>query len=102
MFGGKTNEKLCGFDKKPCIKQQCQFWIHLIGLNHNTGQETDVWDCSFRWLPNLITEVRGATAGVAASVQDFRNHVIVQNNDLMKLEQRKLDVVNGRKPLPDG
>jgi hypothetical protein len=101
MFGSKKllDKNVCPLLQGACIEQRCLFWVHLLGLNHNTGQEVDVWDCSFRWLPNLITEVRGATAGVAASVQDFRNHMINQNADLIQIEQRKL---NGALPSRDG
>jgi hypothetical protein len=25
----ETEEKVCGFDKKPCIRDKCNFWVEI-------------------------------------------------------------------------
>ena len=92
MFWKKKKGKICPLIKGVCIEGDCQFWVHMYGRDGNSDKTIDVFDCSFRWLPNLMTEVRASSDRVASSVQDFRNHMINQNQDMLTLEKQKVDL----------
>jgi len=58
--------KRCPLIGKKCIQHDCEFWIHLVGMNPQTGQPTDEFGCTYRWIPILLTEnasqIRRSTA----------------------------------------
>jgi hypothetical protein len=47
---------------------QCRMWTHVLGMDPQTGQNIDLWDCSVAWMPVLMVEnsnqVRQATASI--------------------------------------
>lgn len=67
--------KLCPLLKKPCIEHQCEWFIHLVGMNPQTGQPTDEWGCSIKWLPVLLVENSQQQRQTAASVDKVANQV---------------------------
>lgn len=75
MFGKKDDGPLCGFDKRPCIKERCVQWVHIRGKHPQTGAAVDMPDCSFKWLPVLLIENAQETRQAAAAVESQRNAV---------------------------
>lgn len=65
--------KKCPFFKKECIKEQCMFWIHLVGKNPQTGEAVDDFGCAITALPLLLIENAKNVAQTQASVESFRN-----------------------------
>jgi len=49
------------------------FWVHLLGKDPQTGGDVDVFDCSFRWIPNLQVETSRRVIQVASAVDEERN-----------------------------
>ena len=97
FFGKKDNKKIGPLLKDGCIENQCMFWVHMYGRDGNSDKMIDVFDCSIRWLPNLMTETRAASDRVAASVQDFRNHMIRQNQDMIALTSQAHKIAQNKK-----
>ena len=74
MFGKKTiGGKLCGFDKKPCIKERCVHWVHLYGVDPQTGNPVDEFGCSFAWQPILQIETASEVRKMTAATETLRN-----------------------------
>jgi hypothetical protein len=66
-------KKKCPLLRKPCIQHDCEFWVHLIGMDPQTGAEKDEWDCTWRWIPTMLIEATREEKMVAAAVTDMRN-----------------------------
>jgi len=46
MSNNKQEEKLCGFDKQPCIKEKCIFWAEVYQFT-SLGTQEKVSMCVF-------------------------------------------------------
>lgn len=75
MFGRKDDGPLCGFDKKPCLKERCVQWVHLRGDHPQSGEALDLADCALKWLPILLIENAKEVRQTAAAVESQRNVV---------------------------
>ena len=40
------NGEFCPLVNGPCKKWDCKFWIQLRGVNPQTGEEIDDWNCT--------------------------------------------------------
>lgn len=83
-----SKKELCPLLKKPCIGHECMWFSHVVGQDPQTGRDVDVWDCSVRWLPVMITAQARETRGVQAAVESMRNEVVKRQDaaaDLMPL-----------------
>lgn len=59
--------KICPLIRKKCVESGCEFWVHLLGMDPQTGQPKDEFGCTFRWLPILLTENANQIRQAAAS-----------------------------------
>lgn len=73
MFGRRKEVKVCGFDKKPCIKDECVHWVHVYGTDPQKGTPIDEAKCAFTWLPTLILETNKEVRHTCASVDVLRS-----------------------------
>lgn len=64
-------QKLC---KKVC--PTCKWYDHIRGMNPQTGEEIDRWDCAIALLPLLSIEVASQVRQGAAATESFRNDVV--------------------------
>jgi hypothetical protein len=69
----------CPFINGECIQFKCTQFIQIRGVNPNTGQEVDEWNCSFAWAPMLLIENSQQQRQTAAAVESFRNEMINSN-----------------------
>lgn len=69
----------CPFIQKDCIGLQCKMMTQLRGVDSNTGQEVDAWDCTLKWLPMLLVENSQQQRGTGAAVESFRNEMVKAN-----------------------
>jgi len=65
-----------------CKKFECKWWIQIRGLNPQTGQEVDEWDCTVSMLPMLLIEASQQARQAGAAVESFRNENIKQTEKL--------------------
>lgn len=85
-------DPICPLIKDECLGHGCVFWTHIIGKNPQTGQETDQFDCSVKWLPMLLVENARWTRGVQAAMESTRNEITERQdrlNNAVALGQRE-------------
>jgi len=98
MFKKETGGSYCPLIKKNCIEHKCAWYMHVRGMNPNTGEDVDHWGCSVTWLPMLTIENSQQQRHTSAAVESFRNEVVKaneQNRDLYiqgLIEQKVLPV----------
>lgn len=68
-------KKICPIIKSECLEHGCEFYIHLIGKNPQTGAEQDDWGCAVKFLPILLIENANETRKNAASTDKVANEV---------------------------
>lgn len=76
-----------GFEKKCrhlVAEGICNRWMHIIGMDPNTGTNIDMYDCMDNWLPKLLIENSQQQRQTAAAVESFRNEMVRQNEDTIK------------------
>lgn len=73
---------ICPLLKKPCIEHDCAWFGHMDGMNPQTGQSIDGWDCVVKWLPILLVDGARQTRNVQAAVETFRNENVDQSAKL--------------------
>lgn len=66
----------CGFDKKDCIKEKCEFYTHLIGKDPQSTAQIDKFGCAIAFVPMLLVEVAQMSRGTSAAIEDFRNETV--------------------------
>jgi hypothetical protein len=77
--------KFCPLIRKDCIGLKCSWYMHVRGMNPNTGEDLDEWGCAITWLPIMTIENSQQQRHTSAAVESFRNEVVKaneQNRDL--------------------
>ena len=46
----------CPLIKKDCVEHKCAWYMHIRGMDPNTGQDIDHWGCAVGWMPTLLIE----------------------------------------------
>lgn len=85
-------EKKCPLLKKTCLKNDCEFYAHLIGTNPNTGEPVDEFMCSIKWLPLLLIENSQQTRQAGSAIESFRN-------EMVKGDQLRQQIASGKMQL---
>lgn len=67
--------KICPLIKKACVQHDCEFWVHLLGMDPQTGQQKDEFGCTVRWLPILLTENAAQVRKAAASTDKVATQI---------------------------
>lgn len=75
----------CPLLKKPCIETKCAWFTQVRGVNPNTGQPVDEWQCAINMLPILLIENSQQQRQTGAAVESFRNESVKQNNTLAQV-----------------
>lgn len=81
--------KWCPLIKKDCVEHKCSWYMHIRGLDPNTGQEVDHWGCAVGWMPMLLIENSQQQRSTSAAVESFRNEMVKANES----NQQMLDAV---------
>lgn len=71
----------CPLLKKDCIETKCAWFCQVRGVNPNTGQELDEWQCAVNLLPILLIENSQQQRHTSAAVESLRNEA-VQRSDI--------------------
>lgn len=77
--------KFCPLIGKDCIGLECSWFTQIRGMNPNTGDPVDEWDCAVKWLPFLLIENSQQQRSTGAAVESFRNEVVVANEKNQQL-----------------
>jgi len=70
----------------------CPKWIHIIGMNPNTGQDVNEWACADSWQTFLTIENSQQQRQTGAAVESFRN-------DFVKIFQNLTSQLSGGRPV---
>lgn len=72
----------CPLLKKDCIENKCQWFCQVRGVNPNTGEPVDEWQCAVNLLPILLIENSQQQRSTSAAVESFRNETVKQSETL--------------------
>lgn len=73
--------EFCPRIQKKCMERACKFWVHVRGINPNTGLEVDEWNCADVWKPFLMIENSKVQRETGAAVESFRNEMVRMNDN---------------------
>lgn len=75
----------CPLIKKDCIENKCAWYTQVRGVNPNTGEPVDEWQCSINLIPILLIENSQQQRSTSAAVESFRNETVKQGDTLNQL-----------------
>lgn len=75
----------CPLIRKDCIENKCQWYCQVRGVNPNTGEPVDEWQCAINLLPILLIENSQRQRSTSAAVESFRNETVKQGDTLNQL-----------------
>jgi len=76
--------KHCPLIDRPCIQNECQWWVKIVGQNQNTGERYDHWGCSWTHHPILQIENSAFTREVAAELATMRSEMWISFETILK------------------
>lgn len=75
----------CPLLKKKCIGLKCSWFTQVRGMNPNTGEMVDEWNCAISWIPMMQIETSQQARQAGAAVESFRNEVVRSNSENQQL-----------------
>ena len=84
----------CPLLQKECIGLQCAWITQIRGMDPQTGEDVDEWDCAIKWLPFLLIENTKKNIESGAAVESFRNEVVQRMDKPMPVEQRMMQTID--------
>jgi hypothetical protein len=75
----------CPLIGEDCKGIQCSWFVQMRGMNPNTGEEIDEWNCAVTWLPTLLIENAQQSRQAGAAIESFRNEVAKTNAGALTL-----------------
>jgi hypothetical protein len=85
----------CPLIKKECIQNKCAWYTHIRGINPNTGQEVDEWNCTISWIPMLLIENSQQQRSTGAAVESFRNEMVKANESNLNILEAAANMFYG-------
>jgi hypothetical protein len=79
------NGTFCPLIKKECIGLTCAWFARVQGVDTNTGNQVDEYQCSIAWMPMLLIENSGQQRQTGAAVESFRNEMVKANETSQKV-----------------
>jgi len=82
--------------RKLCskLRDTCPKWIKVFGTNPQTGEKVDEWDCADTWATVLQIEQTQQVRQLGAAIESFRNEMVRQNEDMLKIEAFKTRLID--------
>ncbi len=79
----KKNESgnFCPLIRKDCVEHKCSWYMHVRGMNPNTGEDVDHWSCAVSFMPMLTIENSQQQRSTSHAVESFRNEVVKANEE---------------------
>ena len=79
------NGTFCPLLKKDCVGLQCAWFTRVQGVDMNTGNQVDEYQCAIAWMPMLLIENSGQQRQTGAAVESFRNEMVKSNETSQKV-----------------
>ena len=89
----------CPLLQKECIGLQCAWITQIRGMDPQTGEDVDEWDCAIKWLPFLMIENTKKNIESGAAVESFRNEVVQRMDQPMTVSKRTMQTINESTPI---
>ena len=89
----------CPLLQKECIGLQCAWITQIRGMDPQTGEDVDEWDCAIKWLPFLMIENTKKNIESGAAVESFRNEVVQRMDQPMPAPKRMMQTINESTPI---
>lgn len=89
----------CPLLQKECIGLQCAWITQIRGMDPQTGEDVDEWDCAIKWLPFLLIENTKKNIESGAAVESFRNEVVQRMDKPMPVSKRTMQTINESTPI---
>ena len=79
----------CPFFKRKMsdVCHTCPNWVHIRGMNPQTGEEMDNWRCAISVLPLLLINAAREVSQGAAATESLRNEVVKRQDEALKTAQ---------------
>ena len=84
-MGVLKNGTFCPLIKKDCELLTCARYTRVKGIDNNTGNQVDNYECAISWLPMLLIENSGQQRSTGAAVESFRNEMVKSNEQSQQL-----------------
>jgi hypothetical protein len=84
-MGILKNGTFCPLIKKECVGLTCAWYTRVQGVDMNTGNQVDNYECAISWLPMLLIENSGQQRSTGAAVESFRNEMVKSNEQSQQL-----------------
>ena len=65
--------KFCPLIGKDCIGIQCSWFTQIRGINPQTGEEVDEWECAVKMMPILLIENSQMQRQTGAAIETARD-----------------------------
>ena len=83
--------------KTDKVCHNCVWYQHVRGMNPNTGEHVDKWDCAIAMMPMLLVENAQQTRQNGAATESMRNELVKMHVDgvhaVQAVTQRQKDAV---------
>lgn len=79
------NGTFCPLIKKDCVGLACAWMTRVQGVDTNTGNQVDEYQCAIAWMPMLLIENSGQQRQTGAAVESFRNEMVKSNETSQKV-----------------
>lgn len=79
MFKEDKDGTWCPLVKKDCVEKKCAWYMHIRGMDPNTGKDVDHWGCAVSWMPMLLIENSQQQRSTGSAVESFRNEMVKAN-----------------------
>ena len=84
-MGTLKNGTFCPLIKIDCVVLTCAWHTIVQGIDTNTGNQVDNYECAISWLPMLLIENSGQQRSTGAAVESFRNEMVKSNEQSQQL-----------------
>ena len=75
----------CPLIQKKCKEHKCKFYIQMIGMHPNTGENVNMYECAVNWIPTLLIENSKHQRESGAAIESFRNEMVRMNESSLNL-----------------
>ena len=64
---------------------RCAWYVEIVGIHPQTGEDIREWSCSMAWMPVLLVENARTNRGQTAAIESFRNETVKGNEQFADL-----------------
>lgn len=97
-MGTIKNGTFCPLIKKDCVGITCAWYTRVQGVDMNTGNQIDNYECAVTWLPMLLIENSGQQRQTGAAIESFRNEMVKSNEQSQQLLLATAGIVKDEQP----